>query len=82
MTFEPENMSGPELMKVMKLHHRLQRIPVILTSARARDADVDTETTWLQKPFEAARLIELVRDVRGQDNERRQHAGLVTPKAC
>jgi CheY-like chemotaxis protein len=57
------NMSGPELMKVMKSYRRLQRIPVILTSARRRGADVDTETTWLPKPFQAARLIELVREM-------------------
>ena len=57
------NMSGPELMKVMKSYHRLQRIPVILTSGRAQSADIGTDTTWLAKPFEAARLIELVRQM-------------------
>ena len=57
------NMSGPQLMKVMKSYHRLQRIPVIVTSALARSADVGTDTTWLPKPFEAARLIDLVREM-------------------
>jgi CheY-like chemotaxis protein len=57
------NMSGPELMKVMKSCRRLQQIPVILTSSLARAADIDMETAWLPKPFEAARLIELVRDM-------------------
>lgn len=55
------NMSGPELMKVLKSYHRLRRIPVILTSSRAHSADLGKDTTWLPKPFEAARLIELVR---------------------
>jgi CheY-like chemotaxis protein len=57
------NMSGPELMKVMKSYHRLQRIPVIVTSALARSAELGTDATWLPKPFEAARLIDLVREM-------------------
>lgn len=54
------NMSGPELMKVLKLYDRLRRIPVIVTSTGARGADMDADTTWLPKPFDGARLIDLV----------------------
>ena len=57
------NMSGPELMKVMNSYYRLRQIPVILTSARAHSVDIGTDTIWLPKPFEAARLIELVRQM-------------------
>ncbi len=59
------NMTGPELMKIMRLYQRLQRIPVILMSAYAARADVDTKTAWLPKPFEPTRLIELVADCTG-----------------
>ena len=57
------NMSGPELIKVIKSYHRLKQIPVILTSARVRRAEIDVEAAWLPKPFEAARLLELVREL-------------------
>lgn len=55
------NMSGPELLKIMKSYHRLSQIPVILTSAGpAYRLEDSPEMGWLKKPFDAERLVSLV----------------------
>jgi CheY-like chemotaxis protein len=55
-------MSGPELLKVMKSYHRLNRIPVIVSSAGPRyGMAADPESAWLPKPFLPDQLLELVR---------------------
>lgn len=58
-------MTGPELVMALRQNGRLARIPVILTSAGPRHAIVDGHPApaWLPKPFDADRLLALVRDV-------------------
>lgn len=56
-------MSGQELYALLKSDSRLARIPVILTSAgKPNGADNAVETVWLAKPFDAARLLALVKE--------------------
>ena len=56
------NISGTELLNLLKGYHRLSRIPVILTSAGPRPyrSDLDTRAAWLDQPFDTERLVELV----------------------
>ena len=55
-------MTGPELVVALRQSDRLQRIPVILTSAGPRQAIADgaAEPAWLAKPFDPERLLALV----------------------
>ena len=56
-------MSGQELHALLKSDSRLARIPVILTSAgRPNGAENEVETMWLAKPFDATRLLSLVKE--------------------
>lgn len=56
-------MSGRELHTLLKSNSRLARVPVILTSAgRPNGAENEVETVWLAKPFDATRLLTLVKD--------------------
>ena len=54
-------LSGRELLKVLRSHDRLCRIPVVLTSAgRPCGADTEVDTGWLAKPFDAEHLLSAV----------------------
>jgi len=54
-------MSGRDVLKALKGHARLSRIPVVLTSAgRPCGADNEPETEWLAKPFDAEHLLAAV----------------------
>jgi len=57
-------MSGPELVRELRSNGRLAQIPVILTSGGPRlpIADGEEEPEWLPKPFDAERLLDLVRE--------------------
>ena len=56
-------MSGQELYALLKSDSRLAHIPVILTSAgKPNGADNEVETVWLAKPFDAVRLLALVKE--------------------
>jgi len=56
-------MSGQELYALLKSDSRLARIPVILTSAgQPNGAEIDVETVWLAKPFDATRLLTLAKE--------------------
>ena len=57
-------MTGPELVRELRNNLRLARIPVIFTSGAPRRpiVDVDREPEWLPKPFDADRLLALVRE--------------------
>ena len=53
-------MTGPEVLRILRAHDNLARIPVILTSASHEFADFAhnaTEAGWLPKPFHSATLL-------------------------
>jgi two-component system phosphate regulon response regulator PhoB len=54
-------MTGPEVMRVLRAHDKLARIPVIFTSANHEFADYvahnATEAGWIPKPFDSATLL-------------------------
>ena len=56
-------MSGRELLELLKSNSRLAGIPVILTSAgQPCGAEKEVETGWLAKPFDATRLLAVLKE--------------------
>jgi CheY-like chemotaxis protein len=53
-------MNGVELAQAIKLHPRLQGVPIVLMSAAGRPIGMHTADGFIHKPFDLEKLVTLI----------------------